>query len=429
MADSESVAQFVAVTGASMEDAQHFLAMSDGILESAVALFFETGPLSAQQTAGSQPPQVSPQGMADADADMDAALAASLAAEEEQKRDEPVRAPDAAFNDQMINIGGTHREPAPHVDQAPDLKFGGEDTGEDSAFKELFKPPAEILCEEPFGNAVETAGNSQRWLLVNLQDTEDFTSHVLNRDVWRDDTVSSLVGASFVFWQRLASSPEGQQFMQYYQAHCTKIPVICVIDPRTGRAIKSWDAKRWKEAHAAAEFLSDFLDGHSFDRRPSNLTPSGSPNLGPSGSPSIGPSGGAPGGPLDDMQLVGLDGESASLKRKSTDEAPAEAPPAPKIEAPKEVVPELPPEPEEGGADVVKVSIKLPSGERHNRRFNKSDTLELVFNVVSALSGQAPSSFDLEAQYPRRSMRSIGLDATVATADIAGSMLMCRNLP
>jgi hypothetical protein len=413
-----------------MEDAQQFLAMSDGILESAVALFFETGSLSAQQPGGgiSQP---TPQARADADEDMDAALAASLAAEDEANKEEQIRAPDQAFNDQMLGGAGAHREVPQHVDQAPELKFGGDDTeGDSGAFKELFKPPAEILCEEPFSNALETAKNSQRWLLVNLQDTEDFTSHVLNRDVWRDDTISSLVGASFVFWQRLATSPEGQQFMQYYSAHCSMLPVICVIDPRTGRAIKSWDAKRWKEAHSAAEFLSDFLDSHSFDRRPSNFTPLGSPNVGPSSSPAMQPMSSPNGGPamhppLDDMVLSGLpESDSASsLKRKSTDEAPAEPP--------KPAVPELPPyvEPEDGGVDVVKVSFKLPSGERQTKRFVKSDTLETVFNVVAGLTSQAPTAFDLEAQFPRRSMRELGLTVTVGAADIAGSMLMCRNLP
>merc|ERR1719443_663212 len=99
--------------------------------------------------------------------------------------------------------------------------------------------------------------------------------------------------------------------MQYYHAHCTKIPVICVIDPRTGRAIKSWDAKRWKEAHAAAEFLSDFLDGHSFDQRPNSFTPQGSPNLVPSSSPIMHPKssssvGLAPSPPLDEMRLEGF---------------------------------------------------------------------------------------------------------------------------
>ncbi len=37
--------------------------------------------------------------------------------------------------------------------------------------------------------------------LVNVQSTNQFASHQLNRDTWRNEMVKSLVEANFVFFQ------------------------------------------------------------------------------------------------------------------------------------------------------------------------------------------------------------------------------------
>ena len=40
-----------------------------------------------------------------------------------------------------------------------------------------------------------------RWLLVNLQDSGEFASQILNRDVWSDFHVKELIKTHFVFMQ------------------------------------------------------------------------------------------------------------------------------------------------------------------------------------------------------------------------------------
>ena len=46
-----------------------------------------------------------------------------------------------------------------------------------------------------------TGQRCAKWLLVNLQDSKEFPSQVLNRDVWSNHNVKDIVRQHFVFWQ------------------------------------------------------------------------------------------------------------------------------------------------------------------------------------------------------------------------------------
>ena len=52
--------------------------------------------------------------------------------------------------------------------------------------------------------------DEKKWMVVNIQCHEDFSSQMLNRDTWTDDTVISLLRTSFVFWQRGHTSGDAQ---------------------------------------------------------------------------------------------------------------------------------------------------------------------------------------------------------------------------
>ena len=43
----------------------------------------------------------------------------------------------------------------------------------------------------------------KRWLLVNLQDSKEFSSQILNRDVWSNHNVKELIKLNFIFLQVL----------------------------------------------------------------------------------------------------------------------------------------------------------------------------------------------------------------------------------
>ena len=43
--------------------------------------------------------------------------------------------------------------------------------------------------------------SSNKWLLVNLQDSTEFSCQVLNRDLWSNEKVKKVIRNNFIFWQ------------------------------------------------------------------------------------------------------------------------------------------------------------------------------------------------------------------------------------
>lgn len=75
---------------------------------------------------------------------------------------------------------------------------------------------------------------------MNIQNHTEFSSHLLNRDVWTDETVESLLHGSFLFWQRGHTSAQGAQFIQMYKIDESQLPLIAVIHPSTGAMRLKW---------------------------------------------------------------------------------------------------------------------------------------------------------------------------------------------
>ncbi len=56
------------------------------------------------------------------------------------------------------------------------------------------------VCDEHLQAKLDSAQKA-KWLLVNIQDVQEFDCQVLNRDVWNNPVVAELVKANFLFWQ------------------------------------------------------------------------------------------------------------------------------------------------------------------------------------------------------------------------------------
>ncbi|XP_062088024.1 plant UBX domain-containing protein 7-like [Humulus lupulus] len=65
----------------------------------------------------------------------------------------------------------------------------------------LYRPPFHIIFQGSFEKAKGTASSQDKWLLVNLQSTKEFSSHMLNQDTWANEAVSQTISTNFVFWQ------------------------------------------------------------------------------------------------------------------------------------------------------------------------------------------------------------------------------------
>lgn len=102
----------------------------------------------------------------------------------------------------------------------------------------LFRPPSNLIFPGNFEQAKDFGKETNKWVLLNLQSDGEFNCHLLNRDTWKDETVSELVRANFVFWQVQKETEWGQKVCSYYKID--SFPSILVIDPFTGRKMASW---------------------------------------------------------------------------------------------------------------------------------------------------------------------------------------------
>ena len=81
-------------------------------------------------------------------------------------------------------------------------KENGADGVASPKLSDIFAPPTHLMYRAGgFQSARTVAKDSKRWLLVNIQRDSEFSSHALNRDVWRDELVENLVREGFILWQ------------------------------------------------------------------------------------------------------------------------------------------------------------------------------------------------------------------------------------
>jgi UBX domain-containing protein 7 len=87
----------------------------------------------------------------------------------------------------------------------------------------MFAQPTHLMHRAGgFMGAKNFAKDARRWLLVNIQSEDDFACHALNRDVWRNDMVESIVREGFILFQAVSC------FLCLILINC----FICNISPR-----------------------------------------------------------------------------------------------------------------------------------------------------------------------------------------------------
>ncbi|GAB4847814.1 hypothetical protein Ancab_026876 [Ancistrocladus abbreviatus] len=121
----------------------------------------------------------------------------------------------------------------------------------------LYRPPFALMHHGPFEKAKLAAAAEDKWLLVNLQSTKEFSSHMLNRDTWANEAVAQTIKTNFIFWQVYDDTSEGAKVCTYYKVD--SVPVVLVIDPITGQKMRSWSGMIHPDR--LLEDLLPFMDG------------------------------------------------------------------------------------------------------------------------------------------------------------------------
>ncbi|KAK1826372.1 hypothetical protein QBC39DRAFT_22675 [Podospora conica] len=133
---------------------------------------------------------------------------------------------------------------------------------------ELFRPPYDIMSMLPWDEAREVGKEEKKWLLVNLQNMEDFQCQALNRDHWKDEAIKALIKENFLFLQYDKSEHLAERYIGFYfpnQSHenINNYPHVSVIDPRTGEQVKVWSGSPFPSALDFYGQLVEFLDRYS----------------------------------------------------------------------------------------------------------------------------------------------------------------------
>merc|ERR1711971_1418731 len=135
--------------------------------------------------------------------------------------------------------------------------------GKKRTLEELFKPPIDIIFKGDLQTARDSATSAKKWLLVNIQDACEFQCQVLNRDVWSNEAVKTILREHFIFWQQYKESEEAQRYVTFYPVSVW--PYVAILDPRTGELMVTWQKL---DAATFCDLVSEFLSLHP------NLEPS-----------------------------------------------------------------------------------------------------------------------------------------------------------
>ncbi|KNA12552.1 hypothetical protein SOVF_124660 [Spinacia oleracea] len=262
---------------------------------------------------------------------------------------------------------------------------GGSSTTERSRdnLAAMFRPPFALMVQGPFEKAKLTASAASRWLVANIQSSTEFTSHMLNRDTWANEAVAQTIKTNFIFWQFYDDTSEGKKVCTYYKIE--SVPAILIIDPVTGQKMRSWSGMVHPDR--LLEDLIPFMESG-----PQNYN-SSLPHKRPRESSDVA-------APKVQVETSEEDDElqralAASMESMNPDKVVSEDKDAVTVTKEEETCPTkkpvYPPLPEEPTGDrslECRVGFRLPDGRRVQRKFLRSDPIQLLWSFCSSHFGE-----------------------------------------
>ncbi|TVU16503.1 hypothetical protein EJB05_40071 [Eragrostis curvula] len=287
----------------------------------------------------------------------------------------------------------------------------------------LYRPPFSLMFNGPFDKAKLEASVLDKWLLINLQSKEEFSSHMLNRDTWGNEAVAQLVRTNFIFWQVYHDTSEGRKVCTYYKL--VSMPAILLIDPVTGQKMRGWNGMVHPD-----RLLEDLLpylekgpkDHHAVQpqKRPRQVDQDST--MGKQGKTSV----------MDEDEELARavaasleQGKEVAGESDATDDmAETEEEDEPSLNI-KLDYPPLPEEPT-GSRDLLcRVAVRLPDGRRIQRNFLHTDPIKLLWSLCCPkLEDGEKRPFHFVQTIPGASqILEFGSDLTFKEAGLANSMI------
>ncbi|XP_031495924.1 plant UBX domain-containing protein 7 [Nymphaea colorata] len=254
----------------------------------------------------------------------------------------------------------------------------------------LYRPPFDLMYQGTFEQAKLEAARVGKWLIVNLQSTKEFSSHMLNRDTWSNEAVAQTISTGFIFWQIYDDTSEGKKVCTYY--NLVNIPVVLVIDPITGQKMRSWCGM--VEPEHLLEDLIPYMDKGPKDHHiahPCKRMRENAQNGALKSAASLADN------PNEEDEDV-LKALAASLEDVKRPALPSDEDKKPEKEQEPEVpksakplYPVLPDEPKCDSSLLCKILVRLPDGQRFRRNFLRTDSIQLLWSFCCSILKEAES--------------------------------------
>ncbi|XP_077205188.1 UBX domain-containing protein 7 isoform X2 [Paroedura picta] len=252
------IQQFTAITGASESVGQHMIEACNNNLEMAVTMFLDGGGIADE-------PSTSSASVSNLRPHTEDEVRAPIPQKQEilvepeplfgaPKRRRPARSIFDGFRDFQTET----------IRQEQELRNGGAIDKKLTTLADLFRPPIDLMHKGSFETAKECGQMQNKWLMINIQNVQDFACQCLNRDVWSNEAVKNIIREHFIFWQVYHDSEEGQRYIQFYKL--ADFPYVSILDPRTGQKLVEW---RQLDVTSFLDQVTGFLgehgqlDGHS----------------------------------------------------------------------------------------------------------------------------------------------------------------------
>eukprot|EP01127_Copromyxa_protea_P011712 TRINITY_DN2973_c0_g1_i2.p1 TRINITY_DN2973_c0_g1~~TRINITY_DN2973_c0_g1_i2.p1 ORF type:complete len:216 (+),score=16.90 TRINITY_DN2973_c0_g1_i2:248-895(+) len=108
---------------------------------------------------------------------------------------------------------------------------------ENGGLVRFFKAPRNFSTANSFSECLQLAKEEGKHFIVSVQITEQYNSHVLNRDAWTHPALSKLIQDRFTFWQG-----EPKACCDFRSQHNpTAFPHVAVVNPYTGKSLQVWE--------------------------------------------------------------------------------------------------------------------------------------------------------------------------------------------
>ncbi|GAB4848169.1 hypothetical protein Ancab_002836 [Ancistrocladus abbreviatus] len=261
----------------------------------------------------------------------------------------------------------------------------------------LYQPPFALIHHGPFEKAKLAAAAEDKWLLVNLQSTMEFSSHMLNRDTWANEAIAQTIKANFIFWQVYDDASEGAKVRTYYKVD--SIPVVLVIDPITGQKMRSWSGMIHPD-----RLLEDLLPFMDSGPKKHHLSLSHKRSRGNSLVPAAKIHADETNDGDEEVQRA----LAASLEgMKHLDDLVSKGKDAITVYNEEETCstrkPSYPPLPDEPQGDrslLYRIGFLLPDGRRVQRNFLRDDSIQLLWSFCQSQLGDETQPFRLTEAIP-----------------------------